>query len=849
MATDIERLTLQLSADIRSMQKAFEQGAASANKAASAIENRFEAMQKRLQKTQQNFARDFTNVIAAAGVGLVARDVSHLADAYIEASNKLAFAGVAAEDLTKTQADLAQLAKDTRSEYEAIVSLYARLSRASTSLGNVTEKDIRRVTQTVAKALAGATQGERASAILQLGQGLSSGALAGEELKAIRENSRVAAEAIAKEFGVTVGQLKQLGAEGKLVSERVFAGLLKASADVDAAFERTRTTVGNAFQSLRTSVIQYIGEADKAGGASLAFAAAVNGVANNIEDIALAMQVVGAAALGVFGTRLAQATLAALATGAATRGLAAALATLGGPVGLAVAALAAGMVYLADKNSAANRQLEIQQKVTRELAPITVQLEEATRLLATAQGKLVPEIQKATAEHVKSALAKLRDAEATAVLLEAEAKRREDGLAAAMETRPLDPELPFIGEMGASAAATTRAVRARAEVAEIRRQIAEQLDKIVAADNERQRIGASTSATTNAAAAKARMENERVLFSAMVKLQLEALEKAQAAEAALRNTKKVAQELKAPLQEDARNFLSRLPGNTRVAREELAQLRDLIKAGIFNGLGEQNGAALAQVEVLRDLAYAAGETTEALIELQAVNDLTPEQARQAAEQIRRAAREGRAARDEELGRIFRTSEIRDDVKSALYEAMKTGQYADVFRERIADALDRAAERSLDKFVDIIFDGIASIGKQSSKGDKSSNGGGSGWASFIASFLGGLFGGGRATGGSVQAGKGYMVGERGPEPFFPTQNGFIMSNAMMRSMQAPVTRQTTIVQRSEVKFSQTLNLEGANGDMTIRSIARDETAKGVRMALQIADKNAPARQRRHQMLGS
>lgn len=45
----------------------------------------------------------------------------------------------------------------------------------------------------------------------------------------------------------------------------------------------------------------------------------------------------------------------------------------------------------------------------------------------------------------------------------------------------------------------------------------------------------------------------------------------------------------------------------------------------------------------------------------------------------------------------------------------------------------------------------------------------------------VFGGFRAAGGSVEAGKGYIVGERGPEPFFPSTNGTIMPNSSLSSM--------------------------------------------------------------------
>lgn len=59
------------------------------------------------------------------------------------------------------------------------------------------------------------------------------------------------------------------------------------------------------------------------------------------------------------------------------------------------------------------------------------------------------------------------------------------------------------------------------------------------------------------------------------------------------------------------------------------------------------------------------------------------------------------------------------------------------------------------------------------------GGGGGGAlgsifSSIGSFFGSLFGGFRAEGGPVMAGLGYIVGERGPEPFIPRVPGYIVS---------------------------------------------------------------------------
>lgn len=54
-----------------------------------------------------------------------------------------------------------------------------------------------------------------------------------------------------------------------------------------------------------------------------------------------------------------------------------------------------------------------------------------------------------------------------------------------------------------------------------------------------------------------------------------------------------------------------------------------------------------------------------------------------------------------------------------------------------------------------------------------------WLDSAASWFGSLFGGARAGGGPVGQGRGYLVGEHGPEFFMPSTNGSITSNQGMR----------------------------------------------------------------------
>lgn len=55
---------------------------------------------------------------------------------------------------------------------------------------------------------------------------------------------------------------------------------------------------------------------------------------------------------------------------------------------------------------------------------------------------------------------------------------------------------------------------------------------------------------------------------------------------------------------------------------------------------------------------------------------------------------------------------------------------------------------------------------------------SGFGDFIGSSLSSAFGGFRASGGPVSAGKSYVVGERGPELFIPNTPGTVMPNGGM-----------------------------------------------------------------------
>jgi len=135
-------------------------------------------------------------------------------------------------------------------------------------------------------------------------------------------------------------------------------------------------------------------------------------------------------------------------------------------------------------------------------------------------------------------------------------------------------------------------------------------------------------------------------------------------------------------------------------------------------------------------------------------------------------------------------------------------------DKLADAIDKSMDRATDAILDFVIEGkgstkdlfkafardllrkeieapirevmksVSDIIKNALK-DISTNGQ-SGFGSIIGSigsgigdFFTSIFGG-RANGGPVRKGRSYWVGENGPEPFIPSQDGTIVSNAAARA---------------------------------------------------------------------
>ena len=199
-----------------------------------------------------------------------------------------------------------QLADETRTSLRGTADLYARLER--TTRGRVKgQQDLLAITKSVNQAIklsyTGTAQGE--AAVLQLGQALASGKLAGDEFRSISENAPRLMQAIADGMGVPLGAMKDLAKEGKLTSDQIVKALLSQGQALETEYARVPVTIGDALTKIRNSFVDYIGNADAASGTSQSLAAALGALAKNLGlliDVAVRFAAIYVAHLLLFRT-------------------------------------------------------------------------------------------------------------------------------------------------------------------------------------------------------------------------------------------------------------------------------------------------------------------------------------------------------------------------------------------------------------------------------------------------------------------------------------------------------------------------------------------------------------------
>lgn len=204
-----------------------------------------------------------------------------VADEMATLNARLKIATRSSDEYLRAQVALFDLSQRTRSSLTETIDLYAKIALA-TKDANVGQETLLQITETINQAvqLSGVSAQAAQAALTQLGQGLASGTLRGEELNSVLEQTPVLADVIAKGMGITRGELRKYGEEGKITSQAVIEALKSQGAVVAEQFRTLPLTVGQATTKIGNSLRTLIASFDEGAGVTGALAQQLSDLAD-----------------------------------------------------------------------------------------------------------------------------------------------------------------------------------------------------------------------------------------------------------------------------------------------------------------------------------------------------------------------------------------------------------------------------------------------------------------------------------------------------------------------------------------------------------------------------------------
>lgn len=258
------------------------------HKARDAVKQSGAAMQTSMDKAKKSFdltSLSITKIAGAVSAVYITKQLMQIADTYTLMDNKLKLVTGSADELKYVQEGLYQQSLRSFSSYESSVDLYSRFAKATETLGT-SQGELLRITETLNKAMiiSGATQEESKNAIIQLSQGMASGVLRGEEFNSIMENGSRIAKMLADYLHTDVGGLRAMAMEGKITSETMIKAFAAATDTIENEFSKMQPTIDQAMTNLKTVFGRLLSDSNKSAEGTKSVAEEIMKLADTIEQ-------------------------------------------------------------------------------------------------------------------------------------------------------------------------------------------------------------------------------------------------------------------------------------------------------------------------------------------------------------------------------------------------------------------------------------------------------------------------------------------------------------------------------------------------------------------------------------
>ena len=201
---------------------------------------------------------------AVTGIGLAANAVKDVAVAAAQTADQLTSIRSRINlinDGSQTTAEIMEkiygAANRSRGSYIDMADSVAKLNMLAKDAFSSNDEAIYFVEQLNKQfKISGAGIQEASAAMYQLTQAMASGKLQGDEFRSIMENAPLLAQSIAKEMGMSVGQLKEMSSQGLITADIIKSALFNAAEETDARFGEIPMTFAEVGQSVQNQLIQ-----------------------------------------------------------------------------------------------------------------------------------------------------------------------------------------------------------------------------------------------------------------------------------------------------------------------------------------------------------------------------------------------------------------------------------------------------------------------------------------------------------------------------------------------------------------------------------------------------------------
>ena len=264
------------------------------------------------------FKSQLLGFTAIAGVSLGAKSILLDADAMTSYQARIKLVSRTNNEAKGTFRELMDISNETGNAFKSTAELYTRVYRALGDKANSAE--LLQFTRTLQQmvVVSGALPEEAKSAIIQLSQGLASGTLRGEEFNSVAEQMPIFLEVLQKSLGKTRAELRKMAEDGELTPQIILSATKEAASEIEKQYQSMPLTIGRAGAHFGNAWTEYLNKTDNAISLTATVAAAITGLANNLDLFGNVALVVAAVAASRFVAGMVQSAVAMARNAAVT---------------------------------------------------------------------------------------------------------------------------------------------------------------------------------------------------------------------------------------------------------------------------------------------------------------------------------------------------------------------------------------------------------------------------------------------------------------------------------------------------------------------------------------------------